>query len=259
MTIFDGHTHLGLGFEPDNLIVSMEKYNITLALVSIISDDLDTKANNEMVQLAKKHKQLRGLAWCNPINKKNSAQEIEHFFRDGKLIGMKFHPSLNMYSVTDPSVEPYMELCVQYDIPAQFHTQPDEYCNPNLMLKLALRHPQVKIIMVHMNLGNKGSDNDVAIDAAKNASNLLLDTTWVPSEKVIKAVKGIGKDRIIFGTDAPVGNYYRFGDYEHYDHYFLFNAIPFQEPPFISYLQKRLSPDEYDHVMYLNAKRIYHL
>ncbi len=259
MPIYDGHAHVGFGIEPDNLLRSMEKYNIEIALVSNLSYEPDVKANLEMVQLAEKHQQFRGLAWCNPNREGNSALNIEPFFRDRKLVGMKLHPSLNRYSVSDPRLVPYMELCLKYDVPVQFHTEPDDFCNPDLMLKLARRHPQVKIVMVHMNLGNKGSDNDTAIEVAKQAENLYLDTTWVPSEKVIKAVKEIGKDRITFGTDAPVGNYYKSGDYEHYDHYFLFNAIPFQQPPFVLNLQKQLSQEEYDHVMYLNAKRIYRL
>ena len=138
-------------------------------------------------------------------------------------------------------------------------TAPDEFCNPSLMLELARKHPRVKIVMIHMSLGDKDSDNEAAIEAAKQASNLYLDTSWVPSQKVIEAVREVGQDRVLFGTDAPLGSYFKTGDYEHYDHYFLFDAIPRQPPPFIQTLQKELSPPEYEHVMYLNARRLYKL
>jgi len=162
-------------------------------------------------------------------------------------------------SVADPRLVPYMELCQKYDVPLQCHTAPDYYCNPQFMLELARRHPGVKIVMIHMNLGNKASDNDDAIEVAKQAPNLYLDTSWVPSEKVIKAVREVGQDRVMFGTDAPVASYAKTDDYEHYDHYFLFNAIPLQQPPFVLTLQKELSLEEYECVMYLNVKRLYRL
>ena len=257
MPIYDEHAHIGSGIGPDNLLRLMDEYGIELALVSNLSLDNVLESNREMARISEKYKHLKGLAWCIPNKKGNSALDIEPFFKENKLVGMKLHPSLNMFRVDDPILEPYMELCQQYDVPAQFHTEPDACCSPDLMLKLAKRHPQVKIVMVHMNLGNRESDRDAAIDVAKEASNVYLDTSWAPSEKVIKAVKEVGKERVIFGTDAPVASYVKTLDYEHYDHYFLFDAYPLQQPPFIDNLQRKLSRDEYDHVMYLNAERIY--
>jgi predicted TIM-barrel fold metal-dependent hydrolase len=255
--ICDGHAHVGFGMEPEKLVGLMERYGIDVALVSCLSIEGDVVANREMVQITEQFSRVRGLAWCNPIGKDNHPSEVEPFFRNRQLVGMKLHPSLHEYPVDDPRLIPYMELCEQFDVPAQFHTAPDEFCNPDLMLELARRYPRVSIVMLHMNLGNQDSDNDWAVAVAKRASNLYLDTSWVPSQKVIGAVRELGKERVLFGTDAPVASYFKTGDYEHYDHYFLFNAIPLQEPPFMSTLQDELSSDEYEHVMYLNALRLY--
>jgi predicted TIM-barrel fold metal-dependent hydrolase len=257
--IFDGHAHVGWGMEPEFLVQLMERYGIELALTSNLCTELDIVSNREMVEIEKRYPRLRGLAWCSPNKEGNDISDVEPFLRDGLLAGMKLHPSLHLYSVDDSLLVPYMELCQRYDLPAQFHTAPDEFCNPTLMLGLARRHPQVKIVMLHMNLGDKDRDNDAAIEAARRAPNLYLDTSWVPSEKVIKAVREIGYERVLFGTDAPVASFFKTGDHEHYDHYFLYNAIPLQQPPFIRTLQCQLSLVEYEHVMYLNAQRIYRL
>lgn len=257
--IFDGHAHVGWGMEPEFLVALMERYGIDLALTSNLSTEPDSVSNEDMAKTAERYPTLMGLAWCDPGKRGNCVSDVEPFFRDKRLAGMKLHPSLHLYSVDDPLLLPYMELCQEYDVPAQFHTAPDEFCNPRLMLELARRHPRVKIVMLHMILGNQNSDNDAAIETARQAPNIYLDTSWVPSEKVIKAVREIGYERVLFGTDAPVASFFKTGDHEHYDHYFLYNAIPLQQPPFIRTIHRELSLVEYEHVMYLNAKRIYRL
>ena len=55
--------------------------------------------------------------------------------------------------------------------------------------------------MVHMGLC---SDNEEAIRCVAQADNLYGDTTWVPLDKVRKAIRVCGSEKILFGSDAPI-------------------------------------------------------
>jgi predicted TIM-barrel fold metal-dependent hydrolase len=64
-------------------------------------------------------------------------------------------------------------------------------------------YPELKFILAHMNI----HEPNIALDLAEEYSNVQVDTSWQPAETIGEAVRRIGSDRVLFGSDWPlVGN-----------------------------------------------------
>lgn len=59
---------------------------------------------------------------------------------------------------------------------------------------------EVKFVLAHMNFHKP----DVAMDLALEYPNVFVDTSWQPTETIGEAVRRIGSERILFGTDWPL-------------------------------------------------------
>jgi len=64
-------------------------------------------------------------------------------------------------------------------------------------------YTNTKFILAHMNY----HEPHTALDLCEEFSNVFVDTSWQPAEVIGEAVRRIGPERVLFGTDWPlVGN-----------------------------------------------------
>jgi uncharacterized protein len=65
------------------------------------------------------------------------------------------------------------------------------------------KYPRLRFVLAHMNF----HDPQAALDLAESYANVFVDTSWQPTETIGEAVRRLGADRILFGSDWPlVGN-----------------------------------------------------
>ncbi len=110
----------------------------------------------------------------------------------------------------DQDVDPIAEAAAELAIPILFHAWyktvesfPDE-SNGADVAALARRHPDTRIIMAHMTgVGRRG------VQDVEDLPNVYVDTSggWYDSEMVEYAVRHMGEDRVIFGSDYPGRDY----------------------------------------------------
>lgn len=68
--------------------------------------------------------------------------------------------------------------------------------------------PKATFVIARMNFDHP----ELAMDAAERFPNLYLETSWQPTETIAEAVRRIGADRILFGSDWPImGNNQKVG------------------------------------------------
>lgn len=60
--------------------------------------------------------------------------------------------------------------------------------------------PKVQFILAHMNF----HEPEIALELCKDFSNLHVDTSWQPPLVIKKAIKYLGPERVLFGTDWPL-------------------------------------------------------
>ncbi len=185
----------------------------------------ETDGNIEMLNICKENPKLYPLAVCQPGKTNGNSRIIRGLLdlNEGKFIGLKFHPEGLPLIVSDIKYDSYLDLAKEKGLPCLFHCQ-DGNSSPEAIYELAKRHPDTPVIMAHLGAGGENNHKraiDVLLQSIKKGdAKLYADVSWVdwnyglPSEKpqdIISVIKELKKenalDRLMFGTDAPLGCY----------------------------------------------------
>jgi predicted TIM-barrel fold metal-dependent hydrolase len=140
-----------------------------------------------------------GFARVNPKFGSAAIRELRRCFEDYGFRGLKLDNEADGFHPTDLRLlGPLAELVRENGGPIIVHTG-FHPCEPLIYLPLAQAFPDVPLILGHM--GGR-----ILIDAvitAQHASNVYLETSGQQPGYIARAVKAVGPDRVIFGTDIP--------------------------------------------------------
>jgi len=209
MHIIDSHGHyMALPYFKksieEELINIMDKVKIDmLALMPYEGLYKDPKEEHDKIYNAYKKFPNRFIpfATANPYNGIEALNELERAFRIMNFKGLKLHPIVQGFSPCNSIVYPFIEKAIEYDVPILFHTGDPVYGMPFQLCELAREYKKATIIMGHMGLGEYWYD---AIRSAEKADNIYLDTTGCRYKIAIeKAIRKIGANRILYGSDMP--------------------------------------------------------
>lgn len=215
---------LNIGGEKQTNII---KYNFVTNLEALnlengkpIKDEIT--GNLDLLKEAAGKSNIKVLAVCQPGY--GSAQNIEKLLSEnpGQFIGLKFHPESLPIPANDPKLEPYLEIARKYNLPCLFHSglTGSNSC-PRKIYEIARKFPDVPVILAHLGAGTDHKDAiNVMIESInKNDALLYCDTSWVDHknsegpvlkeliERLSNTIQGDKTDRILFGTDMPLGEF----------------------------------------------------
>ena len=215
----DAHTHMGMGLAyassaslcrastGSELIELLRAAGIDMAVTFAPPwkggfIDPDYKQANRMVfeAVSEYPDRLVGYAWVNPKFGEGAIREARKCIEEYGLKGFKLHPNFDSFSPLDEKlVFPVMELASEWKLPVLFHSGDYPVSAPMVFLPLAERFPAVNIILAHIGYQLVAD----AIFVAQRAHNVFLDTAENTPIAVTQAVKQIGADRVIYGSDTP--------------------------------------------------------
>jgi len=157
--------------------------------------------NLQVISAAKKYPdKIIPFVTIDPWQQEEAEKQLKELISLGAK-GLKLHPLTQGLPAHSELYHTLIEVAEKHDIIVQFHTGSPIYSQPLQILELALTYTKTKFILAHMGLGMLWQD---AIRAAKRAENIYLDTAGQRFIPVIKyAVKELGSERILFGSDAP--------------------------------------------------------
>lgn len=217
----------------------MAKSSITPNGTPFLSDEI--KGNLDLYNKYKSNPNYVLYATCQPSF--GNPQNIERILKTApdKFKGLKFHPKQLNLRADDASYDGYLELARKYKLPCLFHSQVNldytdgiekivqdvskfDKSDPEFIYNLAKRHPTVPIIMGHTGAGGKLAHQkaiDILIKSIdNNDAKLYCDISWVDFENdlpakipttIINLIKKLkdknSLDRVLFGTDTPLGCY----------------------------------------------------
>lgn len=174
-------------------------YSIVIAHPPIIS-------NEYILQLANNFSRIIPIVNVSPC--KSSKEVLEHYIRLGAK-GLKIHAASDGLDAFDQHYINLLEVANKNRLPVIVHTGclniSPVYKDPNMghaehFESWFKNYPNVKFILAHMNIHFP----QVAIDLCKEYKNVYTDTSWQPKEAILKAVKELGANKIMFGTDWPI-------------------------------------------------------
>ena len=199
--IFDAHMHVGefplfdVRLDRDGLVALMDQHDYDGCVV-FHPDNAFVEGVLETVPDA------WGLVWANP-RMPDGVDEAIRYLDHPRFVGVKLHPLLDGYHPDDPIVHPIYEAAIARDVPLLIHCGHPIFTLPWSIEEAAVRFPRAKVILGHMGHGNIVYI-DGAIAVAERTENVWLETSGMPMHtKIAEAVRRVGADRVMYGSDAP--------------------------------------------------------
>ena len=220
----DVHAHFGrftgttselsnefMSCEPQKVILYAKMAHIKLTIVSPLLALLPRMGGNPIegnIHASKVTAVSRDLLqWVvvDPLKKETYTQATE-MLKLPKCAGIKIHPEEHGYPITKYGREIF-EFAAKNNAIIETHSG-EQNSMPEDFARLANEYPEVKIIISHLGCGWDGdlSHQVRAIQSSKHG-NLYTDTSSAQSimpNLIEWAVKEIGVERILFGTDSPL-------------------------------------------------------
>ncbi len=149
------------------------------------------------------------LATVHPKFGEDSAAELVRAIRVRHMAGAAFNPQQQNEGTYGRLFNvllrlgrgPIFEALRELKVPILFDCDYiPEYSSPGQLAELARRLPDSPVIMGHFGWGNMCS---MCIDVAAEQGNLYMATASAPPLAIRQAVKRLGAERVIYGSDWP--------------------------------------------------------
>jgi uncharacterized protein len=158
--------------------------------------------NDHLAREVRKHPdRLIGFGIVDLKGDPEAAGEVPRIVEELGLMGLKFHNWLQAYPANSSTLKPVYEQASRYRLPIIFHTGTPPYTEPAQVVEWADEYPDVQFIIGHFG-------KLIWLDAVRGAMkhpNVYLETSGAQVSDIEIAVELLGEDRIVFGTDLPVG------------------------------------------------------
>ncbi len=204
----DAHNHAGIRYGAKQtgaeLVAKLDAAEMDRA---VIFPFVEGSFSNEPIREYAREFPDRLIPFCsvNPWDSDAAVEEARLRLGDEGFKGIKLHPTLHGYHLADHGmVDPIFEVAADHGVPVIVHGASDLYNSPLEFAEMARAFPEVPLLMAHMGTFWLFQQ---AIELAKELGNLYLETSRAPVFEIAEAVKALGPEKVIFGTDSPFVDY----------------------------------------------------
>jgi uncharacterized protein len=210
MEVLDAHTHvdespaLGWMDPPETLIPLLDEAGIRRAVIMAYRDAPapQLEAFEYVARAAERYPdRLWAFVRLNPRQPAEATQLLRYAVRELGFKGLKLHPVSFALPPGHALVVDLIRSAAQLRVPVLFHSGDDGQSTPLEIAPAAAACPEATIILGHMGGYFHTAD---AIDVARTYPNVYLETSAMPYPwRIRDAVRAIGPDRVLFGSDGP--------------------------------------------------------
>lgn len=207
MSVIDAHVHLGQGkhlnLSIEDLLGQMDEAGVSLAVACPVDHYLavhNREGNDLILEAVQRHPdRLIGMATANPWFGDAAVTELRRALNAG-LSGIVIHSIYQGFRLSDPIVNPLLEVAAEFDVSVYAHSGTAGLAEPFHVAELARRFPSVNFMMGHAGSSDYYED---AVRALEFADNVWLETSRNgPANVNFWQVKKL-MNRVIFGSSAP--------------------------------------------------------
>lgn len=214
--IIDSHIHIGTwsnslyrNFDT-SLDAYLKKYGVHSA-ICMKADMFSDRSSNKSVQesVVNQNKKVRGTlgmaVWLRPVG--DYSISLSELISNQCAKAIKVHASIDWIplGILNPYYNRMIEVAYLREVPIIVHCGATSItADHNLVAQAAKDNQGVTFIAAH--LGGKDDSSKIkAIDTFKNIPNICVDISSTKYHNVITyAIKNLGTDRILFGSDWPI-------------------------------------------------------
>jgi len=210
MKIIDAHCHIGQGLTysqtPEALLREMDAHSVSAAVI-VAADRFiavrNREGNDEVLHAAAGHPdRFLPFAAANPWYGAEAVEELDRAFGRGAL-GLKLHPVLQGFTLSDEIILPLIEAAVEIDKPVYVHTGTPISCTPFQLTELAMRYPAGTFIMGHAAYADFWND---VVHSVKCVPNIFVETSQHLASVIRTLVEQVGAERVLYGSDSPLAS-----------------------------------------------------
>ena len=216
MTLIDMHAHLFLSSDLEEqtslLLRTAEIYGIDRLCISSLAgffprEEEVGEANRAAYRFAKEHPSLVSAYTYVSPELENAELTLRRGIEDHAAIGAKVWVSEKCDS---PRMNAIAECLISYRKPLLIHAfqkstgQVAKESTAQNVRALARRYPELSIVMAHA-----GGNCYAGVEAVRDLPNVLADVSGTTPKRgeVEYAVRLLGEDRVLFGSDLPCGSF----------------------------------------------------
>ena len=244
--IIEVHSHLDwptaqLQVPPESLMDLCDSERLTYSL--LLGYDPDSQ-----IEAVRRRKERFGyLMWARPDDER-WWKGYEKILLDNRDVvkGIKIHPAYDGYVAGLETLEELFASACQHDFVIATHTMAEETSNAAFFRPILEKYPQTKLILYH------ATPLDVALAVINDFPNVYMDISAgsFGCDVMLKALDVVGKEKILFGIDSPLGFPILNGQYQKH----FRDVVEKEIALWVNYDEKILR-----HVLYLNATRLFSL
>ncbi|QHT63307.1 amidohydrolase family protein [Paenibacillus lycopersici] len=208
--IIDAHAHLGWDsvFDEDFTLPELLDKHVTHGVTATILQpaschDLDTvttQHNRISEVMAAYPGQFYGMANPNPhLADAVYESEVRRCVEELGFVGLKLHTFAHAVNPASRDGLKVFALARKLGVPVMVHTGAGiPFANPANLIDIALRYPDVNIVMAHCGMMIMAGEAAIALRAA---GNLYADITWTAGFNLRHWCEEFGAHRFLFGSD----------------------------------------------------------
>ena len=263
--ILDAHTHIGMKAEPipegqfallegyksafdgeldhygakEDLLRGMRDYGVSKALLLPVATSVEVeeaaRLNNFMAAM-QDGSRLYAFASVNPVTA-DAVEELERAVKELRLRGLKLHPNLQRFRLSENRFWMLLESIKDLRIPIIIHSgyspgMKESFFDPKEADDVVSSFQDLTFIFAHMARNEKESD----FPTVQLEGNVLYETSLAPTKVIEAVIETFGAERIVYGSD------------------FQYNLYPRQELEKVMALQ--LSAAERDGILWENMAKV---
>ena len=212
--IIDFHAHLHKELEGlmrnagvDRAVLLMPLRSLYDSKGNIVYNTLDEviAGNWNVIDAAMGSEKFFPFIWMTP-KMPNAVAKLDEFITYG-CSGIKLHPVLDNFSLLDERLTPIIDVARRFDMPVMIHTGFWPGATVEEIGVLAKANADVTFVSAHMKEEWGIDKRKSHIEVASRNDNVYIETSYAEHPRRIgEAVKQIGAERILFGSDTPFGN-----------------------------------------------------
>jgi predicted TIM-barrel fold metal-dependent hydrolase len=119
------------------------------------------------------------------------------------VVGVKVHAQQFGMNTRDPRMADLFDILADHGRPVKIHNEGDGW--DEALLAIGRRHPRLPIIVAHSGLGAPSLEA-ARIAAASDNIHIEMASSFASRSMVREVVRTTPRERILFGTDAPLLN-----------------------------------------------------